>query len=441
MKNIRSHVRVCAIGVCLLAIPIYIAARSGGPPSGVTGGFGEGNCTQCHRTNPLNTGTGSIVITGPATYLPGTTYPIRVTVANPNPESQRWGFELSTRNQSGQQAGRLLPGGDGYTQLLPELNGIQYISHTEVGTRFGTPAGVNFDFLWQSPASADGALQFHAAGNTANGSTNNTGDFIYTTSFSPSPRTAPIPVPVLPANGVVNGASFAPGTVAVAPGSIVAVFGSNLSDGGTLLSSAFDANGRQVTGLLGARATVGGVAAPMFYTTGGQLGIQIPTEVSGTSTTIQISVGGETSATRTIALEPAAPGIFTTNSQGSGQGVIVLATGGGIAAAVGSISGVTSRPARPGEDITIFATGLGQTNPVVPTGARPTTLTRTVATPTVMIDGMAADVSFSGLSDCCVGLNQINVRVPANTRTGNTIPVVLTISGKQSNSVTIAVGN
>lgn len=428
---------VFAAGMVL--IPAIIVARSGGPPPGVTGGFGEGNCTQCHRTNAVNSGPGSLVISGPSTYVPGTAYPVRVTISQAG--QQRWGFELASRTSATQQAGTLIPGEDGYTQLLPELNGVQYISHTEAGTRFGTLDSASFDFLWRAPDAAAGTVQFHAAGNAANGSANNQGDFIYTTSFNANARTAPVTAPVVPANSLVNGASFAAGTSPLAPGSIVALFGTGLTDGGSLLSSAFDANGRLLTSLVGARATIGGVPAPMFYATGGQVGIQIPTELTGASATLQVSVGGENAAPRTISLESAAPGIFTINSQGTGQGVIVNAVTGVLAAAAGSVSGATTQPARPGDDITIFATGLGATNPAVTTGARPSGLTRTVATPSVTIDGVAAEVTFSGLSSCCVGLNQINVRVPASARSGNAVPVALTISGRQSNSVTMAIGN
>lgn len=57
----------------------------------------------------------------------------------------------------------------------------------------------------------------------------------------------------------------------------------------------------------------------------------------------------------------------------------------------------------------------------------------------VTIDGVPVTPDFAGLAGCCVGLNQINLRIPSNTRTANDIPVVLNIGGKQSNTITIAV--
>ena len=63
----------------------------------------------------------------------------------------------------------------------------------------------------------------------------------------------------------------------------------------------------------------------------------------------------------------------------------------------------------------------------------------TVSKVTVTIDGTPVTPAFAGLAGCCVGLNQVNVKIPAGTRAGDNIPVFLSIGGKQSNTVTLAV--
>ena len=107
-----------------------------------------------------------------------------------------------------------------------------------------------------------------------------------------------------------------------------------------------------------------------------------------------------------------------------------------LAAPTGSFA--NARPARPGEVVVIFCTGLGPVSPQTATGVLAAQQT-TVATPTANIDGLEADVLFSGLAPGFAGLYQVNVRVPPSARSGSSISVQLTIEGRQSNEVTIAV--
>jgi uncharacterized protein (TIGR03437 family) len=55
------------------------------------------------------------------------------------------------------------------------------------------------------------------------------------------------------------------------------------------------------------------------------------------------------------------------------------------------------------------------------------------------IDGITVIPDFAGLAGCCVGLNQLNIRLPANTRSSSNIPVVLIINHVASNALMIAV--
>ena len=240
--------------------------------------------------------------------------------------------------------------------------------------------------------------------------------------------------PSISAGGIVNNANYAPGTTPLAPGSIAAIFGTNLTDGTSCLPAggcnpSFDSDGRLNTVMSGAQVTVNGNPVPIFYATPTQLGIQIPAELSGSSATVQVSVAGQSSGSMSIPIGANSPGVFTQNQRGTGAGAITHASG----TLVNS-----SNPAQPGEVIVIYATGLGKVTPPVATGALSSGITTTAATPVITIDGIAAEVRFSGLSNCCVGLNQINLVVPSNVHFANEIPVELSIGGKVSNVVTIA---
>jgi uncharacterized protein (TIGR03437 family) len=240
--------------------------------------------------------------------------------------------------------------------------------------------------------------------------------------------------PVVNPGGTVNGATFGAGSNAVAPGTIVAIFGTNLTDGTFCLAPAcnptFGSNGRLNTTMTGAQVTVNGIPAPIFYSSPNQLGVEIPIELTGASATVQVTVNGQASAPQPIALAPVSPGIFTFTSDGKGAGAFTHVDG----------SPVTQQnPAHAGELVILYATGLGQVTPSVPTGTLPGGASATAIPTALTIDGITVAPDFAGLAGCCVGLNQVNVRLPANTRSASDIPVVLTIRGVASNRVTIAV--
>ncbi|MCH7978520.1 MAG: hypothetical protein IH935_06025, partial [Acidobacteria bacterium] len=138
-------------------------------------------------------------------------------------------------------------------------------------------------------------------------------------------------------------------------------------------------------------------------------------------------------------LAPSSPAIFSTDSSGSGQGAILIANTASIAAPVGTFSG--SRPVERGGFLSIFCAGLGDvTNPPgIGEAASGNPLSTTITDPTVTIGDVEAAVVFSGLAPGFVGLYQVNVQVPSNAPTGDAVPVVLTIGGVASNTVTIAV--
>ena len=241
----------------------------------------------------------------------------------------------------------------------------------------------------------------------------------------------------------MNNASFAAGTNPLAPGTIAAVFGTNMNNGSEFSNSAFGIDGKLLTTLGGAGVKFNGIAAPLFSSFPGQLNVQIPEELAGsTSASVVVTVNGATSAPQTVLLASSSPGIFTISSGGTGQGIIQIANTAIFAAPQGSISGAQARPAVREQFITIYCTGLGAVTNPPGTGRRAAAnpLSTTIETPQVTIGGIPATVDFSGLTPGLVGLYQVNAQIPAASATGDAISLVLTIGGRQSNTVAIAVG-
>jgi uncharacterized protein (TIGR03437 family) len=113
-----------------------------------------------------------------------------------------------------------------------------------------------------------------------------------------------------------------------------------------------------------------------------------------------------------------------------------------LAAPANSIPGFSTRPAKIGDSagLVIFATGLGAVDTPLADGANSSDAQRnTLAVPTVLVGGVAAQVTFSGLSPQFVGINQLNITLAAGTPSGNAVPLQIQIGGANSNLVTIAV--
>jgi hypothetical protein len=171
--------RLIPVLVLTLAVGVTVWSNSGGPPDGKTGAPGEGICTDCHNSFPLNSGDGSLGLSGlPDYYQPSTTYTLTVNLQDPG--QVRWGFELSAKDENNQQAGTFTVT-DAVNTQSSSSGGITYIKHTSTGTFNGFPDGpVSWTFDWTSPSGKyPGRIFFYVAGNAANGADGNQGDYIY----------------------------------------------------------------------------------------------------------------------------------------------------------------------------------------------------------------------------------------------------------------------
>jgi uncharacterized protein (TIGR03437 family) len=231
---------------------------------------------------------------------------------------------------------------------------------------------------------------------------------------------SPAPPPFLNACGTVNNTNVIP-CGGLAPGTVSSVYGQNLASAPPVnpnflpLPTSF--NGTQVL--------VGGIPAPMFYLGPNQINIQVPTElVVGRQYQVLVTSPGGVSATDPITIVPASPGIAT------------VPDGLGINAQHGNGQSVTAlNPARRGETIAMYLTGMGVTNPLIATGAQApgvAPLPVLQNPPTVTVDGQNATVAFSGLTPGGIGLYQINFTIPAGSRVGE-VNVVVTQNNVSSN--------
>ena len=230
--------------------------------------------------------------------------------------------------------------------------------------------------------------------------------------------------PQLTGAGVVNGASFK--TNAVAPGTIISLFGTNLATS-TLSSLILPLP----TQLGGTSVTFDSFLAPLLFVSPQQINLQVPYEITGSTVTIVVNVSGQSSRPLLLSTTPVSLGMFSRSQTGTGEAAILDA---------GFRLVTSNNPASPGDTVSIYATGLGQVSPPIASGSPAETdvLHTTVVQPTVLVDGLSARVTFSGLTPSFVGLYQINFEVPQNVARGTAVSVSLMAKGQTGNPVTMA---
>jgi uncharacterized protein (TIGR03437 family) len=219
--------------------------------------------------------------------------------------------------------------------------------------------------------------------------------------------------------GIVNAGSFAPATNPIAPGEIIAIFGSGMSSGTTNAQSL-----PLPTNLGNVTVTINGVNAPLFYVSPTQITAMVPYSISGANyATVSVSNNGTASNSVTMYVRKSSPGVFSLAQSGMGQA----------AAEHGDYSVISSsNPAHTGETVTIYVGGLGAVNPAVQSGAAapsnpPSSVTGGVL---VTFNGITANPpAFAGLTPTAAGLYQINVAIPAGLKAGDAVVNVLTAEG------------
>ena len=256
-------------------------------------------------------------------------------------------------------------------------------------------------------------------------------------------------MPTVNVGGVLNGASY---STTNPPGSLIVIFGTNMA--GSFLGASSTPLSMK---LQNTSVTVEGKPTPMFYVSATQSAVQLPWATSDGNANIVVTRNGAASAPQQMQVGQFSPGIFTTTQNGQGMALafnaIPITVNGkpalAIAQPAGSVPGLPTVPAKVGDHMLVYCTGLGAVTPTIADGAAPCALSgckstdkqRTTTTiPKVLIGGVSAHVEFSGLAPQFVGVYQLNFQVPSGVPTGNAVPIQIEIGGITSRSgVTIAV--
>ncbi len=238
---------------------------------------------------------------------------------------------------------------------------------------------------------------------------------------------------------------FGPRILPVAPGSVVEIRGRNFAADGSA-----SAEGLPLPRSLGGtRVLIEGQAAPLFSVESGRIAAQLPSGLlpEGSRTalaSVEVETERGVSYARFFHAAAQAPGVFTVEGAGTGQGSIVFAGTAELAAPRGYGEGM-ARPARAGDVLEIYATGLGALEPAPADGEAggAAVLRHASASVRVWLGSQplaAEDVLFAGGAPSLVGVNVILARVPAGLAPNDALEVYLEVGGARSQpGVTIAV--
>ncbi len=241
-------------------------------------------------------------------------------------------------------------------------------------------------------------------------------------------------VPSVLPEGVVHGATFRFG--AVSPGQTVSVFGEGLAATAEAVATL-----PLPTSLGGATVRLAdGSQAPLLFASPEQINFLLPWEIPAERTvTIQVETGGRRSEPFQLETNFVSPGIFSVDQSGGGQAAVLIAGEGVLAAPAGSAPG--ARPAKAGDYLEIYVTGLGDVIPRTPVEepAPGGVVAEVREMPVVFLGGVQAPVLFAGRAPGFVGLYQINIQVPEGTQTGDDTPLAVAAKGVTAPELTIAV--
>jgi uncharacterized protein (TIGR03437 family) len=193
------------------------------------------------------------------------------------------------------------------------------------------------------------------------------------------------------------------------------------------------------TSLDGVSATVNNKPAAVYFVSPTQVNVLAPVDTAVGPVQVQLttqfgsttpmSINEQTYSLAFLLIDqPQTHVAAVHNSSSSLNGTVI--------APPGEFTGLTTVPAQPGENVSIFATGFGQpatpiTNQLTGAGALPTN-------PTITIGGIPATVTFAGL--VAPGEYQFNVVIPTNAPNGD-LAIIATYQGNTTQAAVITVHN
>jgi uncharacterized protein (TIGR03437 family) len=231
--------------------------------------------------------------------------------------------------------------------------------------------------------------------------------------------------PYIPPAGVKNAAGDTPGGT-IAPGSIIAIYGTNLSD-----SLQIGPTNPLAQTIGGVTVTLGDRLLPLIFVSPSQINAQVFSDLPDGNYTLVVHRSGQPDVPGAFTLKRNSPGLFTNATP---DGLVYVAATHQDGSAVSP-----DNPAKLGETITAYGTGFGPYDHKIVDGfITPSGDTWNVADPvTVQAAGLTLQPAFAGAAVGMVGITIVQVQLTPDMPTAAPVQFAVTVNGAQSNSANL----
>jgi uncharacterized protein (TIGR03437 family) len=173
---------------------------------------------------------------------------------------------------------------------------------------------------------------------------------------------------------------------------------------------------------------VNGEAAPINFVSNTQINFLVPADIQPGTAQIVVTNNGLPSASVSVPVNLVAPAFFLLGAKNGTDYVFAAHGDYSLIGPAALLTGVTTTAAKQGEEIVIVGTGFGQTSPALPNGQVISPPLIVPAQPTIVIDGIVAQVLYAAVVG--PGVYQFNVVVPKGAAVGDDLVVALLGNGE-----------
>jgi uncharacterized protein (TIGR03437 family) len=233
-----------------------------------------------------------------------------------------------------------------------------------------------------------------------------------------------ITVPYIAPAGISNGAGQTP-SAAVAPGSIISIFGQSLAS----VTQVGPVNPLSQT-ISGTSVTINNYILPLLFVSPTQINAQLPSGLADGNYTLEVQNTGQPEISGALTVARDAPGLFSSVVGSTAYAMAFHADGSLVS---------TSSPAAAGETISLLGTGFGPYQTPVLDGFLPPNPPPAVVDSVVLSVGGANPTPTSTAASSYIGIVSTQFQVPSGLTSGTSVPVLVTINGTASNTVMLPI--